>query len=489
MEFFKELVSVVRPGKVRYPDLIGQKNDQVESFYELIQTKKFETEDEIKDFFFGDKPFKDKYYEGLKRRLKDRLVYSLLAIQPDEKSSELLKVNTDCHKKYAAAMILTSQGKRQSGMKLAEETIKKAMKYHLSKLVLPLAEELQYYYGGIAGDQKKYNYYSEVILKYKDLKEAELKAQTYYCDTLIHFAKSKSRKPELTPSLKTYCEELMKDLALYNSYYYALLTYTLTNIYYQLINDHQKIIQTGMKAIRYFEQLPYSVPRASLYFLHKILPSYIQLKRFEEAQECIETCLALASHQSINHLITLQHKLVLGFHSGHYTDLPQIIEESKPLVTKYPFLKEQWKIYAAYVHFFTSIGKTGAVESKFRLGKFLNDLPTYSKDKRGMNINILILQILFLLERKKYNQIIDRTDALKSYSTRYLRQNETYRSNCFIKLLLLLPACHFHPKAVERKAKTLLDNLYKVPISESLQDDDLEIVPYETLWQIVLERL
>ena len=38
--------------------------------------------------------------------------------------------------------------------------------------------------------------------------------------------------------------------------------------------------------------------------------------------------------------------------------------------------------------------------SKFKLGRFLNELPSFSKDKRGANIDILIIQILiFLLEK------------------------------------------------------------------------------------------
>ncbi len=58
---------------------------------------------------------------------------------------------------------------------------------------------------------------------------------------------------------------------------------------------------------------------------------------------------------------------------------------------------------------------------------------------------IKLLQILFLLTDHKYGQIIDRIDALNQYTYRYLRKDETFRSNCFIKMLVLMTKADFHP--------------------------------------------
>ncbi len=126
---------------------------------------------------------------------------------------------------------------------------------------------------------------------------------------------------------------------------------------------------------------------------------------------------------------------------------------------------------------------------KFRIKKFLNEVPTYSKDKRGNNITILILHILLLLQQRKYGEIIDRVESLKTYSHRYLRQDDTFRSNCFIKMLLQLPAASFHKKGVIRKAKKYWEKLQSVPLKKANQSVELEIIPYETLWEFVLNSL
>lgn len=116
-------------------------------------------------------------------------------------------------------------------------------------------------------------------------------------------------------------------------------------------------------------------------------------------------------------------------------------------------------------------------------------MPIYSKDKRDANISILILQMLFLLHQKKYNEIIDRAESLKTYTYRYLRRDDTFRSHCFIRMLLTLPDCSFHKAAVLRKADQYWQQLKEVPLNVAKQSAEIEIVPYEMLWEFVLESL
>ena len=126
----------------------------------------------------------------------------------------------------------------------------------------------------------------------------------------------------------------------------------------------------------------------------------------------------------------------------------------------YDSQSEDWLINEAFIHYFISIGKINlndfpeeATIKKFRLAKFLNELPTFSKDKRGNNIPILIVQLMYMLNRSQYGAVIDRVDALNMYCSRYLKKDETFRSNCFIKMLLELPAANFHQQAVLRKVE------------------------------------
>lgn len=127
--------------------------------------------------------------------------------------------------------------------------------------------------------------------------------------------------------------------------------------------------------------------------------------------------------------------------------------------------------------------------SKFKPGKFFNETPIFSKDKRGMNIPILVIQILFMISQRKYNDAVDRIEAIEKYCSRYLRKDDTFRSNCFIKMLLQIPISGFHKTAVIRKSEKHRKQLETVSIDVANQASEIEILPYEDLWNFALECL
>ncbi|HRF38439.1 MAG TPA: hypothetical protein PK198_06610, partial [Saprospiraceae bacterium] len=81
---------------------------------------------------------------------------------------------------------------------------------------------------------------------------------------------------------------------------------------------------------------------------------------------------------------------------------------------------ETWRIMEAYLFYLVELGKIIPAEddtvfSKFRMARFINEMPLFSRDKRGMNIPILIFQILSLIYNKRYDAAIDRMEAIEKY--------------------------------------------------------------------------
>jgi hypothetical protein len=128
-------------------------------------------------------------------------------------------------------------------------------------------------------------------------------------------------------------------------------------------------------------------------------------------------------------------------------------------------------------------------KTEFKISKFINDVPTYSKDKSGTNVPILIIQILFLIQQGKYDEAQNRIAAIKRYSSRYLQQDESFRSKCFIKMLMQLPRGLFMREITEQHAKKYYQKLITISPESSNQNFEIEVIPYETLWAIILELL
>ena len=80
-------------------------------------------------------------------------------------------------------------------------------------------------------------------------------------------------------------------------------------------------------------------------------------------------------------------------------------------------------------------------------------------------------------------------DALNQYSYRYLRNDDTLRSNCFVKMILKIPDATYHPERLKRHTKKLYKTLVNTPTDIREQSSNIEIIPYESLWELVLELL
>ena len=106
-----------------------------------------------------------------------------------------------------------------------------------------------------------------------------------------------------------------------------------------------------------------------------------------------------------------------------------------------------------------------------------------------MNIPLLIAQMAFLIIRGEYSKAIDRIEALEKYSSRYLKDSDTFRSNCFIKMLVVIPKQGFNQKAVERHAEKFYDRMINSEIELIVQPFEIEIMPYENLWEILMGHL
>ena len=109
--------------------------------------------------------------------------------------------------------------------------------------------------------------------------------------------------------------------------------------------------------------------------------------------------------------------------------------------------------------------------------------------KRQENIPILLSQILILIIDKDYDRLLSRIEAVEKYASRYLRKDQNFRSNCFIKMILEIPKRNFHRKAVERHAKKYIQKLESMPLQMADQPYEIEIIPYEHLWEYTLESL
>ncbi len=499
-EELQALVEVVSKNKVKHIHVIGNpdsKATKFEQFYDALASGRLKNDKEAAAFFYQASP-DHAAYRKLKERLQERLLNTLFFV--DVNQADFNEYNQNyytIYKDLAAIKILIARFSKKVAIPLAEKTIRLALKFELTDLVVILAKELYSHFAAIEGNLEKFKYYSKVAKDNLEILDAEDKADYYYAHLRFFFAKSRAAKSELYQLAQKYSHELNLLGCHIQSYRFNYIAYLIHCLKFELANDYGGLLQQSQDAIKYFVKRKQQVPTTVMFsFYIRIFVCYLQQKNYSDAWKMIPKCLENTMEEVNNWFLALEYFVILSFHSNRleegYNFFEKAVQSSN--FSKQPmYIRERWVILKTYFYYFFFVQKkllsNSTLLKQFRLSKFLNEVPIYRQDKRGANISILILQILFLLHQKKYNAIIDRAEGLRQYTYRYLRRDDTFRSHCFIRMLLTLPECSFNKTAVLRKADKYWQQLQAMPLNVAKQSAEIEIVPYETLWGFVLEEL
>jgi len=236
-------------------------------------------------------------------------------------------------------------------------------------------------------------------------------------------------------------------------------------------------------------------PRVPLQiFYYQRLICNIQLRQFEEGKSSADFCLKIMQEGTFNWFKYRELYLQLSLHTAEYDQAAEILYGTLNHA-RFEFLpenvKEIWRIYEAFVHYLVLAGKaTGKSNGqKFKLAKFINETPIFSKDKSGINIAIIVIKLLLLLQERRFSQVLDEVEAVEQYCYRHLRGDNAQRSYFFLKMLLHVPTSGFDPAVSATKAERFLDKLKEIPLQIANQTHEIEVIPYEALWEIVMESL
>lgn len=433
-----------------------------------------------------------------KNKLKDRLLDALFLLDFKEANfTSRQKAYAECSKKWAVCMSLLVRNAKITGIDQMEKLLRHAIHFEFTEMTLDILRVLKLQYSTIDGDEKKYAEIKELYHKYERIWRMESKAEEYYAEIMIRYTNNKATQLENTDLARQYHAELAPYMQECDSFKLHLFGRLVQLMIHSTANDYRPTAALCEDAIAFFDKKEFDSGIPLQVFYYNLIVCYLQLREFEKGQEMIVRCEYFFEEGSFNWFKLQELFFLLAMHTQHYDEAWKIYERViryPKFDEKIPQIVEMWKIYEAYVHYLLKIGKIseqvlGDKPPKFKLSKFLNELAMYSKDKRGMNSSILIVQILFSIYEKNYDQSIDHIERIEKYCSRYLKENDTFRSNAFIKMLLQIPLGAFHREAVRRKAERYFKQLQGVPLESANQTHEIEIIPFEQLWDMTLETL
>ena len=503
METIRMLCEIISKQKVKKIDVFGPNQNNkllVNRLYEGIVSGKIYSDDDAKAFLYGNGG-SQRNLLAVKRRLEEKLINTMFFVDMNKVSQN--SYNQEQIKSflsYSVVKILKSQNKFHASARIAEKSLVKALHYDMINLAYQLTMDLSQYYTILQYNKSKSSYFMALDAKLSQAFQEEQSARRCFIYFASYINQNKEYDESKVPSLiKREIVELEEKLD--NNQYYDFNYYALNALFFKsyLLQDISSMEKISKQAVQFFQTKRHFPDLGRFSFVQKLGFIYEQKKDYQKAVDTYEKALSFdlteggtAWYNVRSHLFDAN--LQLRNYQSCYKFLSQAISHKsfKSLFSNY---KEPWLIREAYVNFLIEAGKVDIEIMKshqlrsFSISRFVNDVVLFSKDKRGLNISILIIQSLFLLLREDYDGFERKLDSLNQYAFRYLKNDGTLRSNAFIKILQKLPDVNYHPVRWVAHTEKLLKRMRSSESKSGFDTKEKEVMSYELIHEILLEIL
>lgn len=500
MQYLREIAQIVTRFREKNPDLIdsdasADETDYVSKLYIGLKDGKIGSDLEAAQYVYGSAQI-DTKYTTLKNRLKKKMMNLLFFLDIREKDfSEQLVARYHNGKAIFWMNTLTQFGARSSAIKLAESTLKQALKYNFTLNAIQAATVLRNY-SRFSGSYTQYDRYTNLLNELQGTFQAELLAQEFYERLTIRFTRSVAEQPDLKDICLSYIQQLEAVPEAYHSFSFLLYYYRLKIAFLQigqLYIDAVKICDEADNYLAKNSHIAYKILFGE--FQIQKLGCYLYLRYYTEGRKTVDRGIELFPEGGANWFVLMEYWFLLEIHTLHFSEAEDVLTRTMNH-PRFQFLsneaKEKWQIFDLYLEFaLRQSGIQSRRQDRRRIDpeRFLRTVPTFKRDKRGYNIAILILHIMLLLEQNDFGSIIGRMDALRTYRNRYLQVNSNRRSALFFKMLQIMEGNSFDPEITRRKALPYFERMSQRTSDAVEAQDGLQILPFEWLWQTTVSML
>lgn len=499
MDDLKSLVNLVSKQKIKNLDQViwTNQNTKFTELYNIVAQEQVNSDEEASILLYGSKS--NQAYVKLRKRMFDRLLNTVFFI--DAKGLKLTsdQVNSiKVFKNYSLIRILNNRNAKDAAVSLAVKTLKISISLELTEISFLVCKYLRRHFAYISLDNKKFKHYRDLAEKLESEFFSLNRIEKYY-DEISNVAISKQNMAnrDFPKRLETIVSDVYHIQEKYHSKKIQSAGFQIISFSYLVNKEFEKCISVCNQAKSYFKRKNIRVNFYSYVFNNDKFEALISLGRLAEARQVLEENLELVASNAFNWFKIKRMALSLALFEKDYDEAYIICKEVvlNENFKKFNTINEQWKIRITYIQILVQAGYidpelvANNPLPKINRNDTLKTMPLYSKDKRGLNITIIVAQLIFLIINKKSIDILDRIDALNRYCSRYLKNNEDLRSNCFLKMISKLPEADFHPIRVERYVEKYKKRLLGTERILSQEISSTEIIAYEVLWDIILDYI
>lgn len=482
----------------------SQTKSRFNSLFNAINDKKVTSNWAVARFWNYKNP-QEKAYIVAMGRFKESLIHRFFHL--DEKH---LYPNEFIQKQAVGIKLLTfGRLLLLAGMhRLALEKFQKAILIAKKFEILDLWEEAMRRYLIIGVRIGKGVYLDQYIADYPEVKRGadELADMEFQMTALLRVITSKTRiNKEGRKQLRVLVAKMNAIQNSRDNLRIEELRFLANSYLFQLFGDAESLFKICNTYENKLSKHPQSRNKHFSVVAKNKLVAMLRLSTYKECSNYFEKSKKYFSVETSNYINYLEAYFLACMRFGEYQLAKNLIAEaiSSPYFKNLPpSSRERWMIYEPFLIFAYSMNVNKELNLELsnesfeiKMERVMNKKPIAVKDKIGLNAQIIISQtLILLLERNedKEDAIIEKARSMGAYTYRYFKKvkgGTLLRTYYFIQFLIKLSESSFNKTKLIRTSKNLIEKLKAIPIENVDLTENVEVIPYENLIDLIFESL
>jgi hypothetical protein len=496
MKDLKELTEIVikhREKKIEVLQSLDATSKKSNKFIDVCQAIiKGDLLDDVRASTYLNYKLGSEAYRFFKYRLRKLLLNSLFFIEfKGNEHSEYARAEYGCSVMRHQIYVLGAFGARETAIKLCKTLMTKAERYSLAEY-MTYSLLLLSRYAAITGPKVLFVEYNLMLDKWSRIENAEKEARVFLNKINIEFVASSAPKPEFASLVFQFAKKVKKYITSYpTSFILKYHWYWLQGYGFEINGEYNNSLKIWQELEHFIRSQPLFVSNTRLGLAaQQQMVNFLNLKDYTNGKICALRCSIYFRKGSNNWLIFLESHFLLCMRSGDISssiDIFNMVVKDIRLTNMPDLSREKWILYLAYLHYIKLVSRFPLQNliSNFNIRKFLNEFQIINKDKRGYNLEILVIHICILIHERKQFELINIMESVKVYRNRYLKKDEDYRIQIFLQLLLKCEELNYDYEVIQSKTTILFDKLVSASTITKISYESLEIIPFEVLWDLV----
>lgn len=495
MREIRQLIRIIRKKGQRSIQLVNQnfrKNETSKDnlLYEGITNNQFYTDESAAREIFGTDPG-NRNYRNAKGKLKSKLFNHLYFLDYDKEDyTNFQKARYDALHTIHQCKVLISENSPEIAIRLLNQLIKTCKEYELTNIGMDAMTILRNEYAK-EGKLTPFRETNEELSRFRKFQAAREKCEEMYYENLVQINKSVSAQNRILPRIPNAISMIRNEAKKHNSKRLQVLAAKLEIDYNKIKQNFKENIKICTDLEKKFlnrsnKDITVDLDQDEISFVK--LQSYLYLgdqkagkpyamKKIETLKTGSDTWFSFSEYYFL--------LLMKGENYNDASSLFRTIRTNKNYNNLSDEIKDRWHIYRAFLIFFN---ESKILRWGFNLEEFLENKPCFDRDLNGYNVATLSIQFLFLLREGNIEMIKTCVEEIVKYKSAHLDKRHNYRSSIFIRMLEIVLDKEFDYEQIQEKGNTYYKKLVNTPIPSDLKQDT-EVVPYQVLWNHILDIL